>query len=129
MEAHIRREGLPVVGACFKFIHNLLEQFWDTLYPEIEDGDVELRAGPLEWLGQKLDLPVRQAPITANGFSYLTYKESRVVGFEADAQDSTDKMEIRNARIAEGKLTARQFDEAVDATPMGFYGATLNSVT
>jgi type VI secretion system protein ImpA len=128
MEAHVRREGLPVAGACFKFIHELLEQFWDTLYPEIEDGDVELRAGPLEWLGQKLDLPVRQAPITTNGYSYLAYKESRIIGYEADAQGSYDKMEIRNARIAEGKLTAEQFDEAVDATPMGFYGATLGSV-
>ncbi|HEX4771851.1 MAG TPA: type VI secretion system protein TssA [Bryobacteraceae bacterium] len=128
VEAHIRREGLPVAGACFKFIHQLLEHFWDTLYPELEDGDVELRAGPLEWLGQKLDLPVRQAPITASGYSYLAYKESRIIGYEADAQGSYEKLEIRNARIAEGKLTAEQFDEAVDATPMGFYGSALGSV-
>src|SRR5438309_2362710 len=126
VEAHIRREGLPVVGSCFKFIHDLLEQFWDTLYPEMEEGDVELRAGPLEWLGQKLELPVRQAPIASNGFSYLSYKESRLIGYEADAQGAYDKIEIRNARIAEGKLTGEQFDEAVDATPMGFYGMTLN---
>src|ERR1700761_130010 len=95
VEAHVRREGLPVIGSCFKFVHELLEQFWDTLYPEIEDGDVELRAGPLEWLGQKLDLPIRQAGITVNGYSYLAYKESRVVGFEADAAASYDLMEIR----------------------------------
>jgi type VI secretion system protein ImpA len=128
VEGHIRREGLPVVGACFKFIHDLLDQFWDTLYPEIEDGDVELRAGPLEWLGSKLDTPIRQAPITASGLSYLSYKESRLVGFEADAADSMDKLEVRTARINEGKVTGEQFDEAVDATPMGFYGTTLSAV-
>jgi type VI secretion system protein ImpA len=128
VEAHVRREGLPVVGSCFKFIYDLLEQFWDTLYPEMEDGDAELRAGPLEWLGQKLDLPVRQAPVASNGYTYLTYKESRVIGYEADAQASYEKMEIRNARIAEGKVTGEQYDEAVDATPMGFYGTTLSSV-
>jgi type VI secretion system protein ImpA len=128
VEAHIRREGLPVVGAAFKFIHELLEQFWDTLYPEIEDGDVELRAGPLDWLGSKLDTAIRQAPITSNGLSYFSHKESRLVGFEADAADSMDKLEARNARINEGKLTGEQFDEAVDATPMGFYGTTLSAV-
>ena len=27
----------------------MLEKFWDQLYPELENGDAELRAGPLAW--------------------------------------------------------------------------------
>jgi type VI secretion system protein ImpA len=40
VDAHIRREGFSAVAPCFHFLHDLLEQFWDTLYPPIdEDGD------------------------------------------------------------------------------------------
>lgn len=127
VEAHIRREGLNVVGDCFKFIHGFIDQFWDTFYPEMEDGEVDLRAGPLIWIGNKLDIPIKLAPITQSGFSYATYQESRKIGTEANA-DTYEKQQARNAAIAAGKITAEQFDEAVEATSMGFYATALSSV-
>ena len=35
----------------------MIDGFWETLYPQIEDGDVELRATPLDWIGSRLDVP------------------------------------------------------------------------
>jgi type VI secretion system protein ImpA len=35
----------------------LLTKFWDTVYPVVEDGDLELRAKPLAWIGSFLDFP------------------------------------------------------------------------
>ena len=119
VDAHTRREGFGVLPGCFKFLRELCDQFWDTLYPEIEDGDLEVRAAPLDWLGSKLDEPIRLLPITANGLSWFRYKESRTVGYEAEAV-AEDKRKLRNQLINDGKLSAEEFDQAIDETPKAF---------
>ena len=45
-------------------LHGLLHDFWDNLYPQIEDGDLEYRSGPLEFVNEKLTVLVRCAPLT-----------------------------------------------------------------
>ena len=80
IEAHVRREGFGILPDCFKFLHDLTDQFWDSLFPEIEDGDLELRAGPLEWVGEKFDPCLRGLPIASGKLSWFKYKESRAVG-------------------------------------------------
>jgi len=50
-EAMLRTEGFAGLLAGLKLLKALIEHFWDTLYPEIEDGDAEMRAAPLDWVG------------------------------------------------------------------------------
>jgi len=127
VDAIIRREGFSQLGPCFRFLRELLEQFWDTLYPEIEDDDREVRAAPLDGLGAKLGEPLKTLPITSDKLSWASYQESRIVGYEADA-DTYEKQQARTARIEEGKITADQFDESADATPMSVLKGTLNAL-
>jgi type VI secretion system protein ImpA len=115
VDAYVRREGFALLAPSFGFLRDLLDNFWDTLYPEIEDDDVEVRAAPLDWLGLKLGEPLGWIPITANKLNWLQYQESRLVGYEADA-DTRDKEELRNARIKEGKMTAEEFDAVLEET-------------
>jgi type VI secretion system protein ImpA len=124
VDAHVRREGFAILPGCFDFLRELITKFWDTLYPEIEDGDVEMRAAPLDWLGSKLEEPIRMLPITSNGVSWVRYKESRTVGYEGDANTS-DKKKIRAQQVEEGKLTGEEFDEAVNASPKPFCEALV----
>jgi type VI secretion system protein ImpA len=107
------REGLDL-------LRGFMETFWDTLYPEIDDGDLEFRAGPLGWVGSKLDGPLRRLPLTKSKLDYFKYQESRRVGYEADAV-SEEKAAARATAIAEKKCTAEEFDEAVRATGDGYY--------
>jgi type VI secretion system protein ImpA len=128
VEAIVRREGFAVLPGCFKFLHDLTEQFWDSLFPEIEDGDMELRASPLDWLGSKFEACLRDLPVTSDGLSWFKYKESRVVGYENDA--TTDvKLKVRNDLLADGKISAETFDQSVDDTPKAFYENLLALVT
>ena len=117
VDAHARREGFAIVPAAFQFLHGLVAEFWDTLYPEIEDGDVEVRAAPLEWFGSKFEEVLRTLPVTSSGLSWIRYKESRAIGYEKDAT-SDEKRSLRQRLIdEEGKIPAEDFDAAVDATP------------
>jgi type VI secretion system protein ImpA len=119
-EALLRKEGFAGLGQGLQLCQQLLSTYWDTLYPLVEDGDAELRAKPLNWIGSSLELPLKSIPLTAAGYDWLKYKESRVVGFEEQAQTDNEKKK-RNALIAEGKLTPEAFDKAFAETPKSFY--------
>jgi type VI secretion system protein ImpA len=120
-EAMLRTEGFAGLLGSLKLCQGLIETFWDTLYPELEDGDAELRAAPLDWIGSRLDQACRQVPITRKGFDWFHFKQSRAVGYEADAAASETKAEARTQAIAEGKVTGEDFDTAFNATPKAFY--------
>ena len=119
-EAILRKEGFQGLKAGLELLKGLIENFWDTLYPELDDGDAEMRAAPLEWLGTRMDSALRGVPLTRKGANWFQFKESRVVGYEA-AADTDAKLEARLAAIAEGKLSGEEWDGAVAATPKAFY--------
>jgi type VI secretion system protein ImpA len=119
-EGLLQTEGFSGLRVGIGLCHSLLIQFWDTVYPVIEDGDRELRATPLDWVGSQLDLPLRNSPITAQGYSLIAYKDSRVVGFED--QVKTDKERVARAKmIAAGKIAPEVFDKSFADTPKAFY--------
>ncbi len=120
-EASLRQEGLAGLRAGLGLLRALLEKFWDNLYPELEGTDAELRAASLNWVGRYLDGGIRAVPITKAGHDVRKYKESRVVGYEADAKGDDQKQAARQAAIGEKKLTAEEFDKAFDATPKPWY--------
>ncbi|HEX6631926.1 MAG TPA: type VI secretion system protein TssA [Gemmatimonadaceae bacterium] len=120
-EAMLNREGFAGLTEGLGLLRDLLVQFWDTLYPELEDDDAELRAVPLEWVGSRLVIPVRAVPLTRAGYGHLKFEESRDVGYEAAVQESAEKSERRQQKIAEGKLAAEDWDRAVEATDVAFY--------
>ncbi len=120
-EAFLHQEGFAGLQQGLGLLRGLIENFWDTMYPEIEDGDLELRSAPLEWVGTRLDDPVRKAPLTRGGFSYYKFKESRAVGSEEDAAQSDQKREAREAAIADGKVTLEEFEKDSAETPTAQY--------
>jgi type VI secretion system protein ImpA len=122
-EGMYRREGFAGLAAALRATKALLDQFWDHLYPELEDGDVEARAAVLQWLGdgkQPLAAAIRLTPITSTGLDIYKYRDSRQVGYEAQADDY-DKKQARKKLIDSGKLSAEDFDAAFDATPKAWY--------
>ncbi len=109
------RQGLEL---CIGLINN----FWDTLYPPIEDdGDLEMRAGPLEFLGTQLDVPLKSRPLAKAGYDWFKYKESRAVGFEDQVKNDKER-KARQQKIDEDKKLAPEvFDKAFAETPKAFY--------
>ena len=120
-EALLHQEGFSGLRQGLDLLRGLIENFWDTLYPEIEDGDVELRAAPVEWTGTRLGDDLKQVPLTRSGLSYYKFKESRTVPTEDEAAQSDQKRETRAAAIADGKITVEQFDHDLAVTPTAIY--------
>ena len=116
-EAMLRREGFGSFRATLDVTRGLIDRFWDHVYPVVEDGDVEMRAAPLEWLGLRLEVPVKSVPLNRAGHSYFQYAEARSIGTEQDADADAAKRVRREEAIAARKPTIEEFDKAFAETP------------
>ena len=120
-EALLNTDGVGGLRDGLLLIRSLIENFWDYLYPELEDGDSEFRAAPVEWVGGRLDIAVKKAPFTkSGGFSFLRYHESRTVPSEADVAENSEKAPEREEAIKAGKPTPEEWEKALNATPAEF---------
>ncbi len=126
-EAAIRQRGIDGVLEGLTLVHGMLDKFWDHLYPELEDGDAEFRATPLDWLSNQLIRLLQDLKLTKDGYSYHKFKESRDVGYEQSSA-SEKAIETRKTKLDEGKLAPELFDESFDQTPKTFYVALQASL-
>lgn len=120
-EALLKRNGIAGLRDGLDLIKGLLEQFWDHLYPELEDGDAEMRAVPLNWVGDYLDIPVKFAPVNKKGHGYFEYQEALTLGYEEEASSDPAKRDARNEAIEAGKPTLEEFDQGFESTPKQWY--------
>ncbi|HHO75381.1 MAG TPA: type VI secretion system protein TssA [Deltaproteobacteria bacterium] len=129
-EALIRKQGFDGLIAGLTILRGFLENFWDHVYPPIDDGDLDYRVGPFEFMNDKLWSAIKEIPVTDSsagpGYSWFKWQESRKVGYESDILnkfgDVDDKRKSsREELIAEGKLTGEDFDAAVAVTSKAFY--------
>jgi type VI secretion system protein ImpA len=120
-EASLKQKGFAGLKDGLALCLGLVSQFWDTLYPELEDGDSESRGAPLGFVGTKLDIPMKLTPVVEKvKYNLLDYQQSRELGYEDQAK--TDEAKKNRAQaIKEGKLTAESFDKAFEETPKKFY--------
>ena len=129
-EALAYTEGFEGLHAGLRILNGLLKDFWEHLYPEIEEDDFDFRAAPVEFLNDKLWITIKQIPVTdsqaGRGHSWIKWQESRQVGYESDTHNQygdvdEGKKGVRDELIAEGKLTAEEFDAAVAVSSKAFY--------
>lgn len=126
--ALVKRHGFAGLRDGFHLLRELQERFWDSLYPEIEDGDVESRIGPLEGLNVTLSLSIQQIVLTQSGdgelYTWLHWDGSRLV----DNLARQNQEEALKDALEDGKITGDQFTKAVTATPRAFYETLFEDV-
>ncbi|MBK9968568.1 MAG: type VI secretion system protein TssA [Holophagales bacterium] len=113
-----------------KLMKGLHERFWETCYPEIDEGDMEGRANVLSFLDRQVALSLRKAPMTrapGMNFSWLEWNESRAFDIpesitgplDADAQSRLS--ELKRQAVEENKTAGEDFRKAKGSTPKVFY--------
>lgn len=109
-EALVHLDGFAGLAIGLELFHGLIVNYWGLCYPSIEGGDLDERAGKIDWLNTQLPLAVKKIPVTDpknNSYSWLQWQESRWV--ENLGQKDA---EAKAAAIGEGKLSGEAFDKA-----------------
>lgn len=123
-EAAVKLHGFVGLRDSLRLTTGLLEQFWDTLYPEVEDGDLEGRANALAWMNRQLAAAIKEVPvlrtIERTEYGYFKYEESRAFNIPENrdslsSEESERIEELERRAQEEGKLTSQQWRHAVDA--------------
>jgi len=137
-EALIEKAGFSGLADGLTIISAYLDNFWENVYPLIDDGDLEFRAGPLVFLNEKISPAIKKIPVTdpssTEGYSWYRWQESRQVGFEKDIKNQygdidDNKKKARDEKIAEGKITGEEFDSASVKSSKQFYSLLMDDVT
>ena len=120
-EALLKHKGFAGLSDGLSVCNGLVEKYWDTVYPELEDGDAQSRGAPLGFIGTKLDIALKLVPVVEKArYSLLDYQQSREVGYEDQAK--TDEAKKKRAQhIKDSKVTPEAFDSAFEETPKKFY--------
>ncbi|MEO7084297.1 MAG: type VI secretion system protein TssA [Gemmatimonadaceae bacterium] len=127
-EALLRRQGFPGLKSGLDVTAGLIEKFWDGLYPEIDEGDLEMRAGPLEWMGRKFTIPIMRVPLDKAGNDALQIKEARTIPNEEAAAETPEKKASRDSAIADGKPTPEAIEAGFAATPKTWYKTLIADI-
>lgn len=128
-EAMVHLHGFAGLRDAFRLMHGLQERFWENIYPAIDEGDLEPRAGAYEFLNQEKLLPflIRSIRLTdglgQEQYSYLRYQESR-------ATDNAVRKDPAQLSILmdEGKIGSEQFDKAVAQSSRRFYEGLVDDL-
>src|SRR5271157_2537158 len=129
-EALMLTEGFEGLVTGIKIITGLLQDYWEQLYPPVEEGDLDFRAAPLEFMNERFWSTVKQIPLTDEsktpGYSWLKWQQSREVGYDSDTRNKygdvdENRKRKRDEDVAEGKVTAEEFDSAVAISSASFY--------
>jgi type VI secretion system protein ImpA len=116
----LKQQGIGGLRDGIRLCQTLVDRFWDTIYPQIEEGEIEDRLAPLEWISSKLLIPVKSVPLCREGYHFFAYKESRGIEYE-DLAKSKDQKSARDRALKDGKLAPELFDKSFAETPKAFY--------
>jgi type VI secretion system protein ImpA len=115
------RDGVQGLTTGLESLRAILERYWDGCYPVWDEEDPELRAGPLDWVGSKLEIPVRQTAIAPGGVSLLDYHASRAIPSESEAEGNKEKRTAREEALGDGKRSPEDVDGAIAGAGKAFY--------
>ncbi len=118
MESSIHRHGFSGIAPAAVIIQSLCQQYWDNLHPQMEDGDIEFRTNPINWINEKLTLQLRLIPITdAN----LDGAELSWDDWDQAQRIERIKQQQRDADIQYDGPTTEAFKQRLAATPKDFF--------
>lgn len=63
-ESNIHIHGFAGIAPAATLIRELCETYWDTMHPQMVDGDLEYRTNPINWINEKLTPQLRLLKLT-----------------------------------------------------------------
>lgn len=126
-EALVNEHGFVGLRDSFKLLAGLQENFWETLFPVIDEGDMEGRANAIEWIDNQAAFAIKRAKITGGeGYSFFDFEDSKRFDIpeNLDTLDSTDQQKYRELQAQaekENRVTADRWRKAKAVSVRAFY--------
>lgn len=126
-EALVKEHGFIGLRDSLKLLVGFQEKFWETLHPEVDEGDMEGRANAIAWMELQTSFALKQAKITGyNGYSFVDYEDSKRFDIpdNIDSLDSTEQArynELRAQAEKENRVTANKWRAEMAQTRRAFY--------
>jgi type VI secretion system protein ImpA len=126
-EALCKQYQLLGLRDSLKLLEGLQANFWETLHPEIDEGDMEARANSIEWMVDQASLSIKEVIITqGNGYSYIDWDDSKNYVFPENLEllDSTEQQRYKaliEKAEREKRCTADLWEKAVSQSRRAFY--------
>lgn len=135
-EAITKLHGFKGVRDGLIMMKGLHENFWDTLYPEIDEGDMEARGNALAWMDKQVSDALREAPITGGSgqtLNFVQYEESKLFdipeNFDSLPSDQHEKMTaLKQQAEEEKKITGDMWRKAYAGSRRAFYDQALLTI-
>lgn len=119
-EAWVRLYSTQGLREGAKLIRALSEVFWDTIYPAIDDGDLDFRNAPFQWCNDKfvdsIKLVAVARPASGDTQPYSYADLQRIQYYE-----SVLKKDPSKAGEIDERMTRVRFDNAAMLTPRSYY--------
>lgn len=127
-EAWLHLKGLEGLTDGLGLIGSLCTEYWDSIHPQVEEGEIEYRVAPFVWINDNISLALRlNVPIAErapeSGASSLTLADWE----EALRLENLVRKDAAVAKIAERdrKITRAAFMTSVSLTSPKFFAGIL----
>jgi type VI secretion system protein ImpA len=124
IEAASKTKQFEGMAAGFDLLKQTSERYWDVMYPMMEVGDTEQRAGNLTWLLSRSIQLAREIPLTegrSTAYSLLDFETARSQANNAargDLSTSDDNQPALVAMEAARRQSSQNFYEALIASTL-----------
>ena len=119
-EALIKQHGFVGLRDSMKLLSGLLVTFWETLHPEIDEGDMEGRANAISWFEIQAAECIQTLPITGSrGYSFRDWEDSKIFKFSDNADDSAERErqnDLRAQAEKQNRVTGEMWAAEVAST-------------
>jgi type VI secretion system protein ImpA len=131
VEALVRLHGFAGLRDGFRLARELIEHFWEELYPLPDDDGLETRLAPLTGLNGRdaegtLISPILCVPLTQRGSGgpFACYHVQQAL-----ALSQVNDEQVRANRLGEGTVPLEVIEQAVRETPSGFYALLVQDLS
>jgi len=130
VEALVELYGFVGLRDGLKVMRGLHEQYWDSLYPEMDEGDLDARANALSFMDSRVEMPLKNVLLTKSeggvDYSYIQWEDSTRFDIpeNLDALDSESfnrATELKAQAESEGRTTGEAWRKAKNGTRRVFY--------
>jgi type VI secretion system protein ImpA len=119
LEAWLNLHGFAGVRDGLGLLLALCENYWDEVHPRIEDGDIEFRIAPFEWMNERLVTELKLLPVTApESEDVTTYSWA---DWESACLAEIQERKFRGAPADDKRITQARFQRSATLTAGEFY--------